>query len=97
MAHVSKREEFNKHLEDARKEGGPAGVPSGCEPDTPFMPEPKFGPRAKGECAVTEDPPPTSHLPLSAQAISSVALSSPFSGPHAAHPCPSVDSGLAKA
>ena len=22
MAHVSKREEFNKHLEDARKEGG---------------------------------------------------------------------------
>ena len=46
MAHVSKREEFNKHLEDARKEGGLRAFLQAR--DTPFMPEP-FGPRAKGE------------------------------------------------
>ena len=43
MAHVSKREEFNKHLEDARKEGGLRAFLQAR--DTPFMPEP-FGPRA---------------------------------------------------
>ena len=46
MAHVSKREEFNKHLEDARKEGGLRAFLQAR--DTPFMPEP-FGPRARGE------------------------------------------------
>ena len=46
MAHVSKREEFNKHLEDARKEGGLRAFLQAR--DTPFMPEP-FGPRATGE------------------------------------------------
>ena len=46
MAHVSKREEFNKHLEDARKEGGLRAFLQAR--DTQFMPEP-FGPRAKGE------------------------------------------------
>jgi enoyl-CoA hydratase/carnithine racemase len=46
MAHVSKREEFNKHLEDARKEGGLRAFLQAR--DTPFMPEP-FGPRAKGD------------------------------------------------
>ena len=46
MAHVSKREEFNKHLEDARKEGGLRAFLQAR--DTPFIPEP-FGPRAKGE------------------------------------------------
>ena len=46
MAHVSKREEFNKHLEDARKEGGLRAFLQAR--DTPFTPEP-FGPRAKGE------------------------------------------------
>ena len=46
MAHVSKREEFNKRLEDARKEGGLRAFLQ--VRDTPFMPEP-FGPRAKGD------------------------------------------------
>ncbi len=46
MAHVSKREEFNKHLEDARKEGGLRAFLQAR--DTPFMPEP-FGPRASGD------------------------------------------------
>ena len=46
MAHVSKREEFNKHLEDARKEGGLRAFLQAR--DTPFMPEP-FGPRATGD------------------------------------------------
>jgi enoyl-CoA hydratase/carnithine racemase len=44
MAQLSKREEFNKHLEDAKKKGG---VEAFFEArDKPFQPEP-FGPKAK--------------------------------------------------
>jgi len=44
MAQLSKREEFNKHLEDAKKKGG---VEAFLEArDKPFQPEP-FGPKAK--------------------------------------------------
>src|SRR6266498_3224305 len=43
MARLTKREEFNKHLEDAKKEGG---VEAFLEArDKPFQPEP-FGPKA---------------------------------------------------
>ncbi len=44
MARLTKREEFNKRLEDARKKGGLAAFLR--ERDGPFQPEP-FGPRAK--------------------------------------------------
>jgi enoyl-CoA hydratase len=44
MARLSKREEFNKRLDDARKKGGLAAFLE--ERDRPFQPEP-FGPRAK--------------------------------------------------
>jgi enoyl-CoA hydratase/carnithine racemase len=44
MAQLSKREEFNKPLEEAKKKGGVKGFVS--ERDKPFQPEP-FGPLAK--------------------------------------------------
>jgi hypothetical protein len=44
MARLTKREEFNKRLEDAKKKGGLAAFLK--ERDAPFQPEP-FGPRAK--------------------------------------------------
>ena len=44
MARLTKREEFNKRLEDARKKGGLEAFLK--ERDAPFQPEP-FGPRAK--------------------------------------------------
>jgi enoyl-CoA hydratase/carnithine racemase len=44
MARLSKREEFNKRLEDAKKKGGLKAFLA--ERDKPFQPEP-FGPRAK--------------------------------------------------
>jgi enoyl-CoA hydratase/carnithine racemase len=44
MARLSKREEFNKHLEEAKKKGGVKGFVQ--ERDRPFQPEP-FGPRAQ--------------------------------------------------
>jgi enoyl-CoA hydratase/carnithine racemase len=44
MARLTKREEFNKRLEDAKKQGGLAAFLQ--ERDGPFQPEP-FGPRAK--------------------------------------------------
>jgi enoyl-CoA hydratase/carnithine racemase len=44
MARLSKREEFNKHLEDAKKRGGVKAFVE--ERDRPFQPEP-FGPKAK--------------------------------------------------
>ena len=44
MARLSKREEFNKRLEDARRQGGIEAFLR--ERDAPFQPEP-FGPKAK--------------------------------------------------
>jgi enoyl-CoA hydratase/carnithine racemase len=44
MARLSRREEFNKHLEDAKKRGGVKAFVE--ERDRPFQPEP-FGPKAK--------------------------------------------------
>jgi enoyl-CoA hydratase/carnithine racemase len=44
MARLTKREEFNKRLEDAKKKGGLAAFLQ--ERDGPFQPEP-FGPRAR--------------------------------------------------
>jgi enoyl-CoA hydratase/carnithine racemase len=44
MARLTKREEFNKRLEDAKKKGGLAAFLQ--ERDAPFQPEP-FGPKAK--------------------------------------------------
>ena len=44
MARLTKREEFNKHLDEAKKKGGVKGFVK--ERDRPFQPEP-FGPRAK--------------------------------------------------
>jgi enoyl-CoA hydratase/carnithine racemase len=44
MARLTKREEFNKRLEDAKKKGGLEAFLK--ERDAPFQPEP-FGPRAK--------------------------------------------------
>jgi len=44
MARLSKREEFNKRLEEAKKKGGLEAFLR--ERDAPFQPEP-FGPRAK--------------------------------------------------
>ena len=44
MARLTKREEFNKRLEDAKKKGGLAAFLH--ERDAPFQPEP-FGPHAK--------------------------------------------------
>lgn len=44
MARLSKREEFNRHLEEARKKSGPGAFFE--ERDAPFRPEP-FGPRSK--------------------------------------------------
>src|SRR6266576_566479 len=44
MARLSKREEFNKRLEDAKRKGGLEAFLK--ERDAPFQPEP-FGPRAK--------------------------------------------------
>ena len=44
MARLTKREEFNKHLEEAKKKGGVKGFVE--ERDRPFQPEP-FGPRAR--------------------------------------------------
>jgi enoyl-CoA hydratase/carnithine racemase len=44
MARLSKREEFNKHLEEAKKRGGVKAFVD--ERDKPFQPEP-FGPHAK--------------------------------------------------
>ncbi len=44
MARLTKREEFNQHLEEAKKKGGVKGFVQ--ERDKPFQPEP-FGPRAK--------------------------------------------------
>jgi hypothetical protein len=44
MARLTKREEFNKRLEEAKKKGGLAAFLQ--ERDGPFQPEP-FGPRAK--------------------------------------------------
>jgi enoyl-CoA hydratase/carnithine racemase len=44
MARLTKREEFNKRLEDAKKKGGLAAFLK--ERDGPFQPEP-FGPKAK--------------------------------------------------
>lgn len=46
MARLSKREEFNKRLEDAKKNGGLEAFLR--ERDAPFQPEP-FGPRSKKE------------------------------------------------
>ena len=42
MAQLSKREEFNKHLEDAKKKGGVEAFAE--RRDKPFQPEP-FGPK----------------------------------------------------
>jgi len=44
MARLSKREQFNKHLEEAKKKGGVKAFVQ--ERDKPFQPEP-FGPRSK--------------------------------------------------
>ena len=44
MARLTKREEFNKHLDEAKKKGGVKGFVE--ERDRPFQPEP-FGPRAQ--------------------------------------------------
>ena len=44
MARLTKREEFNKHLDEAKKKGGVSGFVE--ERDRPFQPEP-FGPRAR--------------------------------------------------
>ena len=44
MARLSKREEFNKKLEDAKKKGGLEAFLK--ERDAPFQPEP-FGPNSK--------------------------------------------------
>jgi hypothetical protein len=44
MARLSKREEFNKRLEEARKKGGLEAFFE--ERDRPFQPEP-FGPRSR--------------------------------------------------
>lgn len=44
MARLSKREEFNRHLEEAKKRGGLSGFLEAR--DNPFRPEP-FGPRSK--------------------------------------------------
>jgi enoyl-CoA hydratase/carnithine racemase len=44
MARLTKREEFNKHLEEAKKKGGVKAFVQ--ERDRPFQPEP-FGPKAK--------------------------------------------------
>jgi enoyl-CoA hydratase/carnithine racemase len=44
MAQLSRREEFNKHLEDTKKRGGVKAFVE--ERDKPFQPEP-FGPKAK--------------------------------------------------
>jgi enoyl-CoA hydratase/carnithine racemase len=44
MARLTKREEFNKHLEEAKKKGGVKAFVQ--ERDGPFQPEP-FGPRAQ--------------------------------------------------
>jgi enoyl-CoA hydratase/carnithine racemase len=44
MARLSKREQFNKHLEEAKKKGGVKAFVQ--ERDKPFQPEP-FGPNAK--------------------------------------------------
>jgi enoyl-CoA hydratase/carnithine racemase len=44
MARLTKREEFNKHLDEAKKKGGVKGFFE--ERDRPFQPEP-FGPRAQ--------------------------------------------------
>jgi enoyl-CoA hydratase/carnithine racemase len=44
MARLTKREEFNQHLEDAKKRGGVRAFVQ--ERDRPFQPEP-FGPRAQ--------------------------------------------------
>jgi enoyl-CoA hydratase/carnithine racemase len=44
MARLSKREQFNKHLEEAKKKGGVKAFVE--ERDKPFQPEP-FGPNAK--------------------------------------------------
>jgi enoyl-CoA hydratase/carnithine racemase len=44
MARLTKREEFNKHLEEAKKKGGVKAFVQ--ERDRPFQPEP-FGPRAQ--------------------------------------------------
>lgn len=44
MARLTKREEFNKHLEEAKKKGGVKAFIQ--ERDRPFQPEP-FGPRAR--------------------------------------------------
>jgi hypothetical protein len=44
MARLTKREEFNKRLEEAKKKGGLAAFLR--ERDAPFQPEP-FGPHAK--------------------------------------------------
>ena len=44
MAQLSRREEFNKHLEDTKKKGGVKAFVE--ERDKPFQPEP-FGPKAK--------------------------------------------------
>jgi enoyl-CoA hydratase/carnithine racemase len=44
MAQLSRREEFNKHLEDTKKRGGVKAFVE--ERDRPFQPEP-FGPKAK--------------------------------------------------
>jgi len=44
MARLTKREEFNKRLEEAKKKGGLAAFLQ--ERDGPFQPEP-FGPRAR--------------------------------------------------
>jgi hypothetical protein len=43
MARLSKREQFNKHLEEAKKKGGVKAFVE--ERDRPFQPEP-FGPRS---------------------------------------------------
>jgi hypothetical protein len=44
MARLTKREEFNKRLEESKKNGGLAAFLQ--ERDAPFQPEP-FGPKAK--------------------------------------------------
>jgi hypothetical protein len=44
MARLTKREEFNRRLEEAKKQGGLEAFLR--ERDAPFEPEP-FGPRAK--------------------------------------------------
>ena len=51
---------------------------------------------AIGGLSVTEDPPPTSHLPLSTGHLPCSSLI-PLLRSSRAHPCPSVDSGLAAA